>query len=220
MNERWQEIESIFNKVLEADESRRSAVLEKFCAGDAGLKREVESLLAHHSNARDFIESPAFEDVEPAPGPGVASSERPRASLKGALIAHYRVLEEIGVGGMGIVYQAEDIKLRRPVALKFLPERLALDSVAVERFRREARAASALNHPNICTIYEIDQHHGHEFIAMEFLEGRTLGTYIAGHAHNSETVRKLGGPIAEALAAAHSKGVIHRDVKPGNVFVT
>jgi Tol biopolymer transport system component len=140
--------------------------------------------------------------------------------LKGALVAHYRVQDQIGVGGMGIVYKAEDIKLGRPVALKVLPERLALDSVAVERFRREARAASSLNHPNICTIYEIEQRDGREFIAMEFLDGMSLATYLAGRAHSGDTVAKLGIPVAEALAAAHSKGVIHRDVKPGNIFVT
>jgi len=212
--ERWEQVEQLYHSALERDVSQRAAFLNAACAGDDSLRREIESLLAHQTEAENLLESPAMEIAAKVYADDQADS------LVGQSLGSYQILSLLGVGGMGEVYRARDTRLDRTVALKILPSEVAADEERMRRFVREAKAASAINHPNVAAIYEIGEAEGVSFIAMEFVEGQTLAAQIHSRPLEVAKLVEIGLQVADALDGAHSKGITHRDLKPANLMVT
>ena len=224
--ESWKQLDQLFHEALALPPDECDAFLNDACAGEDSLRHQVEALLSAHGKAGSFIEKPALE-VEAR---SIAKDQT--ESAVGQTIGHYKIISQLGVGGMGEVYLAEDTTLGRKVAIKLLPADFTHDDDRVRRFQQEARAASALNHPNIITIFEIGEVENRNFIATEFIDGHTLRQHIGGSQSNSvgeesraleklklEEILSISIQIADALAAAHEVGIVHRDIKPENIMV-
>jgi eukaryotic-like serine/threonine-protein kinase len=211
--ERWRQVDQIFQAALERAPKERSAFINKTCGADDSLRREVEKLLAADGQAGSLIETPAYAVAAPL------IAEDGLQSLAGQSVGHYQIISLLGKGGMGEVYRARDTRLERTVALKILPAEVAADKERMRRFVREAKAASALNHPNVAHIYEIGEENALSFIAMEYIEGQALAAKINGQPLTVSEVVEIGSQIADALDEAHRKGITHRDIKPANVML-
>src|SRR6267378_6696042 len=211
--ERWQQVNKLFQAVADRTPDERTTFLQRSCHGDEDLLREVESLITSHESAENFIESPAFEVA-----PELLTKER-AGLIIAELIGRYQIESLIGVGGMGEVYLARDEQLGRKAALKLLPDSLTTNETQLSRFKNEARSASALNHPNILTVYEIGAEGDRLFIATEFIEGVTLRASLARGRINPHAALEIAVQVASALAAAHEAGVVHRDIKPENIML-
>jgi serine/threonine protein kinase len=212
-SEHWRRVDRLFQAALEIDPNEREAFLDQKCTGDDSLRREVESLLDYDRQGLSLIDAPVLDLVA-----SLLGNNAPELSA-GQHIGHYKILNLLGAGGMGEVYLAHDTSLGRKIALKLLPSDFTIDDERVRRFQQEARAASALNHPNILTIYEIGRFDNRPFMATEFIEGRTLRQVATGPGLSLNHALEIAVQIAGALAAAHQAGIVHRDIKPENIML-
>lgn len=219
--ELWQQVRNVLAEALELSPRERPAFLDRACSSDHVLRREVDLLLSSSDAVQSgFLESSPLSIGLRGQDPDLTATILEARLRTGERIGPYLVVEFLRAGGMGEVYKAIDTRLERTVAIKFLPVAFATDPLALDRFQREARAASALNHPRICTIYDVGDHEGRPFFVMEFLEGKSLKDRIGGKALPVSELLDLATQICDALQAAHARGIVHRDIKPGNVFIT